>query len=36
MADEQAPGTPGSPEYEAPPSEEDPAVPTTDEDVDDS
>jgi hypothetical protein len=28
MADEEAPGTPGSTEYEAGPSEEDPVVPT--------
>jgi hypothetical protein len=27
MADE-APGTPGTPEYDAPPSEDDPVVPT--------
>ena len=30
MADEQAPGTPGTPEYDAPPSEDDPVVPSED------
>ena len=34
MADEPAPGTPGTTEYEASPSEDDPAVPTTDDDLD--
>jgi hypothetical protein len=31
MADQPAPGTPGSEEYESSPSEDDPAVPTTDD-----
>ena len=31
MADEPAPGTPGTEEYEAGPSEDDPVVPTDEE-----
>ncbi len=31
MADEEAPGTPGTTEYEGGPSEEDPVVPTEEE-----
>jgi hypothetical protein len=30
MADDQPPGTPGTTEHDAPPSEDDPVVPTDD------